>query len=162
MDKPIFRTNTLAVGVGDYKISTDGHIIETVLGCCIGICLYEKSKKIGGLLHIMLPSAPKSKPGKPSKYADTGLMEILQVMKNEYHVDSNDLKAKIFGGAKMKSEAAYDIGQKNADKVREILRSKGIQILNEKVGGEHGYKIEFDVSTGIVRCRVFGQREEKF
>ncbi|MBN2245939.1 MAG: chemotaxis protein CheD [Candidatus Aminicenantes bacterium] len=162
MDKSIFRSNTLAVGVGDYKISTDGHIIETVLGCCIGICLYDEAKKIGGLLHIMLPAAPNKKAGKPSKYADTGIKEILQVMKAEHSIFSTDLKAKIFGGAKMKSEATYDIGQKNADKVREILKINGIQILNEKVGGEHGYKIDFDISTGIVYCRVFGQEEEQF
>lgn len=162
MDKPTFRSNTLAVGVGDYKISTDGNTIETVLGCCIGICLYDESKKIGGLLHVMLPSAPNKKPKKPSKYADTGIKEILQVMKRDYAITRTNLKAKIFGGAKMKSGAAYDIGQKNAEKVREILQYNGIQISNEKVGGKHGYKIEFDISTGIVRCRVFGQKEEKF
>ena len=162
MDKPTFRSNTLAVGVGDYKISTDGHIIETVLGCCIGICLYDESKKIGGLLHIMLPSAPNKKPRKPSKYADTGIKEVLQIMKKEFDINSTNLKAKIFGGAKMKSGAAYDIGQKNADKVREILKINGIQILNEKVGVEHGYKIEFDISTGLVYCRVFGQKQEQF
>jgi len=110
----------------------------------------------------MLPSAPNKKPGKPAKYADTGIKEVLQVMMKEYDITCSNLKAKIFGGAKMKSGAAYDIGQKNADKVREILKYKGIQILNEKVGGEHGYKIEFDISTGIVNCRVFGQKEEQY
>ena len=34
---------------------TRSHVLKTLLGSCIEIVLYDPIKKIGGLLHIMLP-----------------------------------------------------------------------------------------------------------
>lgn len=44
------------VGIADMGIAKSPDILRTVLGSCVGICLYDPQKKIAGLSHIMLPS----------------------------------------------------------------------------------------------------------
>lgn len=152
----------VALGVGDFKVGREGEIIETVLGCCVGVCLYDKNKKVGSLLHFMLPAAPQKEPAKMAKYADTGLREMLRVLRQQYRVKKADLTAKVFGGAKMLPRSTLQIGRDNSQKIRELLNQHKIPILKEKMGGARGYKIRFDTSTGTVYCQVYGQKEKKY
>jgi len=156
------NNNILTVGIGDFKIGKGDTKIRTCLGSCIALCLYNKDKKIGGLLHIMLPEAPIDKEVKVAKYADTGTIQFLGAFKKEYNLEEADLEAKIFGGAKMIPSALQDIGLDNAKKIREIMKEKNIKILKEKIGGEKGYRIELDVATGLVKCQIYGGTEEIF
>ena len=48
--------NLINVGIADYAISSSPDILRTILGSCVGICLYDPELKIGGMCHIMLPS----------------------------------------------------------------------------------------------------------
>lgn len=150
------------VGVGDFKISKEGYRLKTFLGCCLGVCLYARNKKVGALLHIVLPSAPGYREVNPAKYADTALREVIRQFKKKHKVKANHLTAMIFGGAKMIEDHIENVGKKNALRAKEVLRKNKVRILKEKVGGKRGYKIEFDVSTGMVTCQVFGQKEQKY
>jgi len=150
----------IKVGVGDFKIGKEGQILETILGCCVGICLYEDRRKIGGLLHTMLPKAPRSKNIDPVRYFNTGLIEILRVMKNEYGIIENELTAKLFGGAKLIPTLNQNIGRDNVENARRFLKSKGIEIVSQRVGGNRGYKIEFNISTGKVKCLLLGKNSD--
>jgi len=154
------RTNeVIKVGVGDFKIGVEGQVLETILGCCVGICLFDKKKKIGGLLHTMLPTAPRGEDVDPVRYFNTGLIEILRVMKAEYNIDETDLTAKLYGGAKLILKSNHNIGRNNVEYARRFLKKKNIEIISQKVGGNKGYRIEFDISTGSVKCQFIGKNE---
>ena len=45
------------IGISEMQISDspEDHLITYSLGSCIGLTLYDKELKIGGLLHSMLP-----------------------------------------------------------------------------------------------------------
>lgn len=46
------------VGMADLKVIAEYGILTTLgLGSCVGIALYDKTTKIAGLAHIMLPSS---------------------------------------------------------------------------------------------------------
>ena len=61
----------LKVGIGDMKFTRGGGTVITyALGSCIGITFYDPGIKLGGLLHIMLPSRNDSNDPKVFKYAD--------------------------------------------------------------------------------------------
>ena len=166
MTARIYKDTLRLVGVGDFKMAADGYKLKTVLGCCVGICFYDKEKKIGALLHTMLPTPlptiSKNPKEKPTKFVDTGINKVLQSLKRKYGVDERSLTAKVFGGAKMIESSVRNIGKNNVKRTEEVLAEKKIKILNKKVGGEKGYRIEFDVSTGRVRCQLFGEKEEYF
>ena len=149
----------ITVGVGDLKITRSPHALKTLLGSCIGIVLYDPIKKIGGLLHIMLPRR-NSDDLKLTKYADTGLPYFISQMTIGAGATKGVMYAKIFGGAKMfeTNGKLLNIGEANEQEVRRILRSENIQIVASKTGGTKGYNIVLDTETGSVECRIFGEQ----
>ena len=154
---PINNKNIVTVGVGDLKIAKSPKIIKTSLGSCMGVVLYDSINKIGGLLHLMLPKR-NDRDGKLSKYADTGIPLLVDLMVKHANSNRKTLTAKIFGGAKMfnVNSALFDIGKSNAAETKRILKGMNIRIVATKIGGTKGCQISLDTQTGIVRTRIFG------
>lgn len=47
----------ITIGIADAAIARQPCILVTyALGSCVGVCLYEKKRRIGGMVHILLPS----------------------------------------------------------------------------------------------------------
>jgi chemotaxis protein CheD len=160
---PIVNENIVTVGVGDLKIDRSPKIIRTSLGSCIGVVLYDSVNKIGGMLHLMLPKR-NNRDGKLSKYADTGIPLMLDLMVNQANASKKTLTAKIFGGAKMfnVNSELFDIGKSNAAEAKRLLEEMNIRIVATKTGGTKGYQISLDTNSGIVRCRIFGGQIEEY
>ena len=155
--------NIITVGVGDLKIGRSPKIIKTSLGSCVGVVLYDSVQKIGGILHLMLPSC-NDREGKPSKYADTGIPLLLDLMLNQAKSKKNAITAKIFGGAKMFSVSSdlFDIGKSNIAETQRLLEHFNIKITASRVGGTKGHQITLNTETGIVQSRIFGEQPREF
>ena len=68
----------IIVGISDLKISGDVEdiLITYALGSCIAVAIYDRSVKVGGLLHFMLPDSKldlKKARTMPGMFADTGI-----------------------------------------------------------------------------------------
>ncbi len=51
-------SNEIKVSISDYKVSeSPDKLITLGLGSCVGVAIYDKITKIGGLSHIMLPDS---------------------------------------------------------------------------------------------------------
>ncbi len=59
-------------------VESPDQLITIGLGSCVGITLYDKYNKVGGMVHIMLPENRKGL--KPAKYADTGIPLLIEEM----------------------------------------------------------------------------------
>ncbi|MGQ3685537.1 MAG: chemotaxis protein CheD [Candidatus Loosdrechtia sp.] len=155
--------NIVTVGVGDLKIAGTPKLIKTTLGSCIGVVLYDSVQKIAGMLHLMLPNC-NNRQDKPSKYADTGIPLLLDLMINHAKSKKSALTAKVFGGARMfnVNSELFDIGRSNIAETQRILNLLDIRIIASKVGGTKGYQITVDTKTGIVQSRVFGKEIEEY
>ncbi len=155
--------NTVTVGVGDLKIARSPKVIKTSLGSCVGVVLYDSEQKIGGMLHLMLPNC-RDRNGKLSKYADTGIPLLLNLMINEAKANKNMLKARIFGGAKMftVNSDLFDIGKSNIIETKSILEKVGIRLMASRLGGTKGHQITLDTETGIVQSKIFGEKIEEY
>jgi len=147
----------IKVGIGDYAVGKKVGIISTYgLGSCVGITLYDPLKKVGGLLHALLPEATHyGNKGNPAKYVDTGLQLLL---KDFQKLGGNPRRseAKIFGGAHMFTNVASDqlkIGARNVETAKRGLKRLGIKLVAEDTGGKGGRTIYLDLSTGKVRMR---------
>ncbi len=153
----------ITVGVGDLKIARSPKVIKTSLGSCIGVVLYDSVQKIGGILHLMLPKC-SDREGKPSKYADTGIPLLLDLMLNQAKSKKNVLTARIFGGAKMfnVSSELFDIGKSNITETQRLLKHFNIRITASRVGGTKGHQITLDTETGIVQSRIFGEPVKEY
>lgn len=150
--------NEIIVGMADLKIAQGDLVLKTSLGSCIAVCLYEREQKVGGMIHFMLPHIPASgDKNKIAKYGDVGIMQLIKTMLSEHRLKKENLRAKIFGGAKMLKCSKEDIGYKNEQLAREILKNEKIKIIASKVGGTKGYKIEFNLQNGMVFCQILGE-----
>ncbi len=119
------------VGIADLNVSASPDILRTILGSCVGICLYDRAAGIGGMSHIMLPSLNDNSMS-VKKYADTAIPMLVEEMEKRGAVRGR-ITAKIVGGAKMfnvsENSMMGEIGSNNAAKVRDVLRGLAIEIL---------------------------------
>ncbi len=70
------------VGIADLNVAKSPDILRTVLGSCVGICLFDPVAKVAGLSHIMLPSLTDLSSNE-KKYADTAIPMLIDEMKNK-------------------------------------------------------------------------------
>lgn len=152
----------LQVGIADMKMAQyKGELITYALGSCIGICLYDPLLKLSAMVHIMLPLNMEAGRKNPFKYADTGIKETLAQMTAKGGNKSR-ITAKIAGGAKMfeiKGGNLGNIGQRNIDSVRLVLKREGIRLTGEDVGGTNARTLIMDVATGQGSIRSYGKGE---
>lgn len=138
--------------MAEYAISSSPDVLITIgLGSCVGIALYDKRTKIGGLVHIMLPQNKKNL--KPAKYADTGIPYMIEKMEKQ-GAKKRRMVAKIAGGAQMFSMGGEDsglkVGERNIIKVKDVLKEENIDIIGEDVGKNYGRTMKFYTDSGKV------------
>lgn len=162
--EPAARLNVeIQVGIADYKIARDpGRLITLGLGSCVGVSLYDPLSRLGGLLHVMLPDSTQfNNVTKPAKFADLGIPLIIKEMQG-LGASPGRIQAKLVGGAQMFSglddKMTLNIGHRNTEKSREILKKMGIPILHEEVGGNRGRTMILDTQNGQVTIRTLGNK----
>lgn len=147
------------VGIADLKISSSPNILRTILGSCVGICIYDVKIRIGGMGHIMLPSAKKDG-GNIKKYSETAIPFLIKELMEAGSLKRN-LKAKIAGGATMfknvESSLMGEIGKNNIRSVKEVLALNNIELVAEDVGADYGRTIDFYLETGELRIKTIGR-----
>jgi len=135
--------------MGGLEVSRDSTILRTFVGSCVAICLYDSTKKIGGMAHVMLP---KNNTGKTTigtnqegKFADEAIECIIERLKKIS--PTFKLEAKIAGGAKIFSHESdagvLNIGNKNILAIHQMLNEKKIPIIAKSVGSDHGRWVTF-------------------
>lgn len=149
------------IGIADMGVAGAPDILRTILGSCVGICLYDPERMIAGLSHIMLPSR-NERNANVKKYADTAIPQLVKDMERD-GAQRERIVAKIAGGSMMfkiaENSVMGEIGKNNIKKVREVLVEMGIRILAEDVGGDYGRTIDFYAEDGRLRVKSLGRPE---
>ncbi len=155
----------IRVGIADLNIAKAPLKIRTSgLGSCVGIVLYDSTKQIAGLAHIMLPrSNPDKLNDNKFKYADTAISILIdELVVNDAR--KYNLKAKIAGGAQMfqlnNGKDVMRIGPRNVEAVQQTLDEHRIPLIAKDVGGNKGRTIEFDPVTGKLKIRTVNKGEK--
>lgn len=154
--------NVIKVGMADLNICKAPDTITTLgLGSCIGLTLYDPVTKVGGMVHYMLPDSTKVRNnGNIAKFADTGIDELLNKVLAA-GANKTRLVAKIAGGAKMFEVSGLsevgNIGARNAEAAKEILKKKGIRLAAEDTGLNYGRTVELHCDTGDFYIKSVGK-----
>jgi len=153
----------IVVGMADLRVAKSPDILTTLgLGSCVGITLYDKVKKNGGLAHVMLPTYKGFEGQKIAKFADSAIIELVNQLARTGS-PRNMLVAKIAGGAHMFGRTQTDdmlkIGERNAAASLAILKQLGIPVQANDTGGTHGRTIELHIDTGALKIRTVGAGE---
>ncbi len=142
------QKDLIIIGIGEWSVGSS--VMTSIgLGSCVGLILHDEEKKIGGLAHVMLPKS-SGKPGeREGKYADTAVTILLKDLAAK-GVKSSSLKAKLAGGASMFQNFSgnLNIGERNVDALRELLKANSIPIIREDIGGTVGRTITYFPKEG--------------
>ncbi len=155
----------ISVRMGEIRAAAAPDQLQTVLGSCVGLALFDRQAGVAGLAHIMLPDADRAEPPQPGKFAASALPALIALLVRGGAARGR-LQAKIAGGAAMFKtrpgcEALLDIGLRNTRRVKELLKAEGITVLAEHCGGGKGRKILLDPATGLMTVEVMGLEKEE-
>jgi len=132
---------------GCIYVSREEGAVQTVLGSCVSICLWDSELKCGGMNHFIYPHTSNKELATP-KYGNVSTVALIKLMSDE-GCEVSRLTAHILGGGHPDG-ATECTGSRNIEAARRILKEKGIKILSEDVGGSVGRKVVFDIATGHV------------
>lgn len=148
--------NPVIVGIAQGNVvQKPDKLVSYALGSCVGVCLYDRGKKIAGMAHILLPSRRDAiDQTNPYKFADTGCERLLMEMMRAGAVRQS-VTAKIVGGAKMfhTDGKTWGIGERNVKAVKTALATLGISLIGEDTGKDYGRTVLLDSETGMVTVK---------
>lgn len=155
----------IIVGMADMKIGKPPDIVTTLgLGSCIGVTLFDRNRSIGGMVHIMLPFSKGGGGEIRAKFADTGIVDLVNAMLKSGASRANII-AKLAGGAHMfgnksSPNSILNIGERNYDACQKVLAHLKIPVHAADTGGSHGRTIELNCQTGALRIKTIGHGEK--
>lgn len=154
------------VGIAEIAVTKEAATLVCLgLGSCIGVCAYDAASKVAGMIHIMLPEQFPGRPlEKPGKFADTGIPELLRLMRAS-GADPSRLQVAYAGGAQVfkfgaDTASKLDVGARNCVAVEQHVKQAGLKPLAIDVGGSSGRTLTFDTTTGEIRSRTIAGGEK--
>ncbi|SHH84043.1 chemotaxis protein CheD [Sporobacter termitidis DSM 10068] len=152
--------NSYAVDIAMMKVArAPDQLYSLGLGSCIGVAIYDPKAKIGGLIHILLPSSQGFENGNHvrTKFADSGIMDLVEALLKA-GASRVRLKAKMAGGASMftikSTSSIHEVGKRNIQSSKDTLKMLGIELVAHDTGGNKGRTIIFDIDTGQLTIKT--------
>lgn len=152
---------TIVVSVADMVVSNDpgADLVTYSLGSCLGITLYDTARRIGGLLHVMLPDSTinTAKAGAtPFLFVDTGVPRLFHAVYS-LGADRSQLVIKVAGGAQLLDpQGIFNIGERNLQSLSKLLARNSCAIQAKDVGGVVSRTMHLDIATGTVSIKSPG------
>ena len=134
---------------GQLAVSARPQVLSTILGSCVGVCLFDHERGVGGMNHFLLPSS-QGQPIPSPRYGDEAMRQLLaQVLVAGGR--QRHLAARVFGGAcvlQAFSASNGHLGERNVATALDFLEEAGIPVVECTTGGRRGRKLLFHTGTG--------------
>jgi chemotaxis protein CheD len=153
------------VGIAEMHVSgqADDVLATYALGSCVGLSLFDPERRVGGLIHCMLPLSridPAKAERNPLMYVDTGVQALLQAL-FDLGAQRKSLVAKVAGASKiMDANGVFNIGERNYTVLRKVLWKNDILVAGEDVGGSSPRTMYLYLDSGRTVLKVDGQEKE--
>lgn len=160
----VISGSDVVVGVADVKVSgnTEDKLVTYALGSCLGLAVFDPIAKVGGLLHVMLPTGaidPEKMAQNPSMFVDSGVPALF---KECYKLGAKKerMVVKVAGGSHTGAtdeDDKYQIGKRNLLALRKLLWKNGVMLHAQDTGGiQVSRTMWLDIGTGEVTLKVNG------
>lgn len=155
---------TQVVGMGEGVVTREPEavLVAVGLGSCVAVVIHCARPLVGGMAHVMLPRA-FGDGRSPFKFADTAIPALVRAVE-EFGADLGRTTVRIAGGAGMLAlppASPLNLGTRNVEAVRELLRSWGLRVRGEDVGGSVSRTVTLHVGTGRVTVRTAAGAERE-
>lgn len=150
------------IGIAQMKISSDQTevLVAPNLGSCVGVSIYDPIKKIGGLIHCLLPlskSDPEKAAATPCMYVDTGVTKLLQDLFAR-GCNQKDLVIVAAGGSNINdANNVFEIGKKNHTILKKLLWKNNLLLKGEHFGDSISRTVSLNLETGKTSVKVNGE-----
>ena len=159
------HNRSITVGVGDLAVSANpaDEIVTYALGSCLGLLVHDPVARVGGLLHVMLPSSSiieHDASQRPERYVDTGVPMLFKAC-YQLGAQKSRMIIKVAGGSSSTSEDSFEIGKRNLLALRKLLWKNGVLIEAWDTGGVGVSRtVGLEIGTGRAWLRTGGTCHE--
>lgn len=127
--------------------SSEGHLMETVLGSCISVCFYDKQEKLGVMTHYIYATHRENEgKGITGSIALPFALDLLIKQGSQKY----NIEAHVIGGGK-NPKLSDKVGKENIEYAVKFLKENNIKIKTIDVGMEKSRKVLFDTNSGEVK-----------
>ena len=150
--------NNIYLNIGDVVVSERPASLETILGSCVSVCIWDNTIGIGGMNHIMLPKENGNKNIKPTVFAYPAVDMLIQKLQ-AMGCMINNLQAKIFGGGiaiKVLAQS-FNVGGLNVEAAKRRLKYYDIPVVDEYTEPQNGIRLTFHTHTGSAYVKDFSE-----
>lgn len=120
-------------------VSEEPYYIQTVLGSCVSVCLWDSTRNMGGMNHFIYPRTTGA--DRNARYGDAAIPHLVRLMVR-LGSEIKNLRAHVVGGAENPEFTSF-IGQENSDVAEKVLNRLGVEIMTRDLGGSIGRKVVF-------------------
>lgn len=150
---------------GDYYVTFEDEVLDTVLGSCVSACIRNPRTRIGGMNHFMLPrpsgggaDAWQDVAGQATRYGAASMEQLINRIL-EAGGSRADLEVKIFGGGRVMAGMS-DVGEHNVAFVRDFLKAEGLRVASEDVGDTCPRHVRYFPASGRVRVKHLPRQDD--
>jgi chemotaxis protein CheD len=148
-----FRNDAVKILPGEYFVYNEDILIMTTLGSCIAACLWDRTARVGGMNHFMLPDGAGDS-GRYGSYA----MELLINEMMKRGASRMNMEAKVFGGGQVVAGMnSLNVGERNTSFVIDYLKMERIPILSKDVLDIYPRKVCFLPASGKAMVKRLAQ-----
>jgi len=153
-----FGRNAVKIMPGEFFVDKEDIVISTVLGSCVSACIWDRTAKVGGMNHFMLPGGQESGASGDLTAASGryGVFAMEQLINEliKHGARKSNLEAKVFGGgAVLRKFSTLNVGERNAAFVLDFLKTEGIRVISQDLMDIHPRRVAFFPASGRALCK---------
>lgn len=156
------KARRIFLNPGDFHFGAAPLQLATLLGSCVTVTLWHPRRRIGGMCHFLVPSRRTAHHPERDGYSAVEAFDLFDRAMLRAGSLAHEYQAKLFGGGNMFPHATgrLNVGGRNIEMARQLLKERGIPLLAEHAGGAGHRKLVFDIASGEVRL-VFAHLQRK-
>jgi len=151
-----FGRNAVKIMPGEFFCAKEDVVISTVLGSCVSACIWDRTAKVGGMNHFMLPGGESGGDELTAASGRYGVFAMEQLINEliKRGARKGNLEAKVFGGgAVLRNFSTLNVGERNAAFVLDFLKTEGIRVVSQDLLDIHPRRVAFFPATGRALCK---------
>ncbi len=142
---------------GQYCVTDQSMILETLVGSCVAVCIYNRRQRLCAMNHFVLDRPAGDSIDDIGRYGTTSTDRVIrELLSRDEQV--GHYEAMIFGGAAILGtvQGNFDIGKRNLEAAMEIINQYRLRIVLAETCGTRGRRIRFNTEDHTVECRFSG------
>ncbi|SKA93833.1 chemotaxis protein CheD [Paucidesulfovibrio gracilis DSM 16080] len=158
--KPEPRQLVVSISDMKYSVRPEEMIVTYSLGSCLGITAYDPGKRIGAMMHALLPNAnasPEKAARTPYMFVTVGFRAMVARLENLGAVRRR-LVIKAAGGSDMRGDNVFRTGERNTAALHQVLQEERLRLTAQEVGGTIPRTMFLHLDSGEVVIKTFGKR----